>query len=66
MAMTPYILSCAISYGGMYLVYRLALNVAGETKVMKKLKSLLSTDAAKAGILAGILIYLVMKFLQLP
>ena len=53
-------------YGGMYLVYRLALNVAGETKVMKKLKSLLSTDAAKAGILAGILIYLVMKFLQLP
>ena len=66
MAMTPYILSCAISYGGMYLVYRLALNVAGETKVLKKLTSLLSTDAAKAGILAGILIYLVMKFLQLP
>ena len=66
MVMIPYILSCAISYGGMYLVYRLALNVAGETKVMKKLKSLLSTDAAKAGILAGILIYLVMKFLQLP
>lgn len=66
MAMIPYILSCSIVYAGLYLVYRLALKVAGKTKVMKKIKSQLSTDAAKAGILAGVLIYLVTKFLQIP
>lgn len=66
MVMIPYILSCAIVYGTLYLVYRVALKVAGRAKAIQKIKSLLSTSAAKAGILAGILIYLVMKFLQLP
>lgn len=63
MAMIPYILSCSIVYAGLYLVYRLALKAAGRTKVMKKIKSQLDTREAKAGILAGILISLIWRFL---
>ena len=49
-----YILAHAIIYGSIYLLYCVAIKVAGNTQVMKKLQSLLNTEMARVWIAFGI------------
>lgn len=57
------LLAIIVAWCGIYIAYIIVKKVAGETNVMQKIKSLLNTREVKAGILAGILISLICRFL---